>query len=120
MMDISDGLSTDLHRLCRASNVGAIIYRQHLPCVMVPRSLRNRGMDPLALALHGGDDYGLLFTVPSRLAARIPARFGTTRISRIGEITARRRVLVAGANGKVAPLSPRGWDHFAEKPLRHR
>jgi thiamine-monophosphate kinase len=113
-MDISDGLSTDLHRLCQASGAGARIYAEKLPCVAVPGGLASLGLEALAMALHGGEDYGLLFTVPKRLAARIPRRVVGTRLTRVGEIIRERGVVLVGADGKRAPLQPRGWDHFAK------
>jgi len=118
MMDLSDGLSTDLARLCRASGVGACIYRQSLPCVTLPPQLHLRGCDPLKLGLHGGEDYGLLFTVPKRLVRRIPRdtnyhfNHDGTRLTRIGEIVRGRAIKLVGADGQVSPLEPRGWDHF--------
>ena len=89
-MDISDGLSTDLRRLAKASGVGAVVDRG-LPV------LENATLDQ---ALHDGEDYELLFTAPPRL--RVPGH-------RIGTIVADRpgRVTFMGL-----PLKPRGYDHF--------
>ena len=116
MMDISDGLSTDLTRLCRASGVGAHIFADQLPLVAVPGSLQGLSeLDPLTLALHGGEDYGLLFAVPRRRVSRIPNVFGRTRITRIGEIVRGSGVKIVGAGGKVSSLIPSGWDHFAKR-----
>jgi thiamine-monophosphate kinase len=111
-MDISDGLSIDLHRLCKASGVGARIEAGKIPCAAVPRELRSLKLDALTLALHGGEDYALLFTVPKRLAARIPRMFRWTKLTQIGEIVRRRGVRLIGADGKDSPLEPLGWDHF--------
>jgi thiamine-monophosphate kinase len=90
-MDLSDGLSLDLHRLCLASGVAAVV--DHVPIV--------RGAT-LDRALHGGEDYELLFTLPPR---KSPPR-GTTLIGTI----------VKGRAGAVQfqgkPLAPRGYDHF--------
>ncbi|HEV8384836.1 MAG TPA: thiamine-phosphate kinase, partial [Candidatus Acidoferrales bacterium] len=91
MIDVSDGLSTDLARLCSASGVGARIFRERIPAVKIPPPLRQRRFDSLAMALHGGDDYELLFTVPRRLAKRIPARHDGVRLTPIGEITRERK-----------------------------
>ena len=116
MMDISDGLSTDLTRLCRASGVGARIYADQIPAVAVPKSLpQTRKLDPLSLALHGGEDYGLLFTVPRQFSSQIPKAFGRTRITRIGEIVRGSGVSVVGRGGEVSPLIPGGWDPFARR-----
>jgi thiamine-monophosphate kinase len=116
MMDISDGLSTDLTRLCRASGVGARIYADLIPALELPRSLLQISrLDPLTLALHGGEDYGLLFTVPRPMASRIPKIFGRTPITRIGEIVRRSAVKIVTLGGEVSSLTPSGWDHFARR-----
>jgi thiamine-monophosphate kinase len=111
MMDISDGLSTDLYRLCKASHAGARIDQERLPGVAVPAELQLQGIDALTLALHGGEDYGLLFTAGKRNLARIPRVFRGQRITRIGEIVAGSGVTLV-ADGKTSTLAPQGWDHF--------
>jgi len=111
MMDISDGLSTDLHRLCRASHVGSRVHQHQLPGVTVPEGLRKLGLDAQSLALHGGEDYGLLFTVSKPNVASIPRAFGGLRLTRIGEIVPGSGVTLL-ADGVAAPLAPQGWDHF--------
>jgi thiamine-monophosphate kinase len=111
MMDISDGLSSDLYRLCQASHAGARIYQEKLPGIAVPAGLRSRGFDALALALHGGEDYGLLFTVGKRHVASIPRVFRGQRVTRIGEIVVGSGVTLL-ANGTASVLGPQGWDHF--------
>ena len=116
MMDISDGLSTDLARLCKSSRVAARIYADQIPAVDVPGSLqRSRRLDPLTLALHGGEDYGLMFTVPKGKASRIPRIFGRTRISRIGEIVRGSGVSIVTVGGDSSPLTPGGWDPFGKR-----
>lgn len=112
MIDLSDGLSTDLARLCAASRVGARIWRDRIPAVAVPPQLRARGFDPLAFTLHGGDDYELLFTVPRRLVKKIPARHIGVRLTPIGEITRTTEISLVVENGRAIPLMPKGWDHF--------
>ncbi len=118
-MDISDGLSTDLSRLCIASRVGARIEAHRLPCVGVPASLfrntRKPKLDSLQLALHGGDDYGLLFTVPPRRAKGLRAAPDSKSITCIGEITPSRKILLVGGEGSAMPLEARGWDPFSRK-----
>jgi thiamine-monophosphate kinase len=115
MMDLSDGLSTDLDRLCRASGVGARVQESNLPAVRVPESLRRRGIDATTLALNGGEDYQLLFTVPARLAAGIPTVHDGVRTAEIGEIVRGPGVSLISARGKSSPLTPRGWDHFGKR-----
>jgi thiamine-monophosphate kinase len=117
-MDVSDGLSTDLSRLCAASGVGAVVHAGSLPLANDERpGIPRRGparahADALRRALHGGEDYELLFAVPGRFALRIPRTFRGVAITRIGELTAGRRVLLE-TDGRTRELRPHGWDHFA-------
>jgi thiamine-monophosphate kinase len=119
MMDISDGLSTDLARLCAASRVGARIDATRIPRVAIPASLsaltKKLRLDPLQMALHGGDDYGLLFTVSPRRAKLLRRAPGHTAIAAIGEITSAKQILLLAPNGSHSPLAPRGWDSFRHK-----
>ena len=107
MMDLSDGLSSDLARLCAASKSGAQIDATLIP---TPRGLA--ASERLQLALHGGDDYELLFTVKPQDAVRIPAKIAGVGLTRIGTITAATRLVVKTGNGKIEELKNRGWDPF--------
>jgi thiamine-monophosphate kinase len=118
MMDLSDGLSTDLDRLCRSSGVGARIYGPMLPTVLVPEALRRRGILARNLALDGGEDYQLLFTVPAHAARRVPQSRGGVRITEIGEIVRGRGVLFVSEDGGTVRLAPNGWDHFSQPRKR--
>jgi thiamine-monophosphate kinase len=71
MIDTSDGLSTDLGRICQASGVGARVWTEKVPGVQLPPELHKKGFDSLRMALHGGEDYELLFTVPRKRAAQL-------------------------------------------------
>jgi thiamine-monophosphate kinase len=117
MMDISDGLSTDLARLCRASGVGARLWTGRIPCVKIPdaaeRLLRGRRPDPLRLALHGGEDYELVFTVPRRNLKRLRGAPGFGEIAAIGEIERGDGITIVGADGRERRLEPGGWDPFS-------
>lgn len=110
-IDISDGLSTDLHHLCDASQCGAEIDRQRIPLfpdlAQLGPSLGIRVQDAV---LHGGEEFALLFTASlreSELSARVKRP-----VYAIGKITAERGVMIR-ENGMAQPLEPRGWDHFA-------
>ena len=119
MMDISDGLSTDLPRLCKASSVGARIDASRIPTVRVPKWNRAKNIDALHLALHGGDDYELLFTVRPSKVRRLPRVFQSIPLTAIGEITPGPSLRLIGKDGKPADLRPGGWDPFrmpASKP----
>jgi thiamine-monophosphate kinase len=106
MMDLSDGLSTDLLRLCAASHVGARIEVDSLPAISLAKATEARD-----LALHGGDDYELLFAVKPGDSPRVPRRYRGLVLTRIGLIT-RELKLVLAENGKVRPFQARGWDPF--------
>jgi thiamine-monophosphate kinase len=114
MIDTSDGLSTDLGHLCKASGVGAIVQAPNIPAVRIPAGLQRLGLDALNLALNGGDDYELLFTVPKKLAARLPRKVANIPITIIGEITSRRGVTLVNSNGLAQSLQPGGWDPFGK------
>jgi thiamine-monophosphate kinase len=111
MMDLSDGLSSDLPKLCEASGVGARIEEQALPCVKIEKKYSNK-FDAAELALHGGDDYELLFTVARKNVGRIPEIIARVPVTRIGEITTERRVVLARKHGIAADLENKGWDPF--------
>src|SRR3984957_7743953 len=116
MIDISDGLSTDLTRLCVASRVGANVYAEKIPRVMIPaaaaKKLSRRRLDPLQTALHGGDDYELLFTVSPRNEQKIRRAPNFSQLVAIGEITSNRKLQLINSTGEKVPLKPRGWDPF--------
>ena len=119
MMDISDGLSTDLSRLCATSRVGARIIAEHVPTVrrFSPQiqTHKNLRIDPMELALHGGDDYGLLFTVPQRSIEGLKRAPGFSALTRIGEIVSGGGISLVTADGKSQPLKPLGWDPFRKR-----
>lgn len=110
MMDTSDGLSTDLARLARASGTGATI--EHVPVAPAARAVAERsGADPAAWALDGGEDFELLLAVGARafthLAGRFAARFGRPLL-RVGVATA--EAGIRHADGRTVPSA--GWDHL--------
>lgn len=111
-IDVSDGLVADLGHLCRASGVGAAIEPERLPFAPVLRRLANE--ERLALALSGGEDYELLFTVPPRVVRRLEeaARRSSLRVTPIGRVTGGREVRLAGLSRAASARLARGFDHF--------
>jgi len=113
MIDISDGLSSDLNHLCAASGVGALIESSLLPIDhQVVELCGRRALDPLQLALHGGEDFELLFTVRPSDVARLPRRVDGTQITRIGEITNQNEGVQIREGSRIWDLNPGGWKHF--------
>jgi thiamine-monophosphate kinase len=113
MIDISDGLSSDLNHLCESSRVGALLDSALLPIdSQVTELCGRRALDPLQLALHGGEDFELLFTVKPGDVARLPRRVDGTPITRIGEIRIQDDGVRISERSRVWPLHAGGWKHF--------
>jgi thiamine-monophosphate kinase len=116
MMDISDGLSTDLARLCAASRVGAQMRSESIPRVALPGTLASRFKslkpDALKMALHGGDDYELLFTVPPRNIKKLSQAPGFSQLTAIGEVTRGKSITLISREGSKKLLKSQGWDPF--------
>jgi thiamine-monophosphate kinase len=117
MMDLSDGLSTDLARLCRESGVRGAVRLADVPVSPDVEKLQGvLPVDPLEMALSGGEDYELVATLPAAAVERargsLADRFGTA-LTEIGEIRPGDGVVAIERDGSERPLEPRGWDHFA-------
>ncbi len=117
MIDLSDGLALDLSRLCAESSVGARIELERVP--VAPALIELAGVltvDPLELALGGGEDYELLAVldplVVERARTKLDDRFGVP-LTDIGEVTEGAGVVAVDGSGAERPLEPKGWDHFA-------
>jgi thiamine-monophosphate kinase len=107
MIDTSDGLSTDLAHICAESGVGAEIQGELIPKARVGKLLK--AVD-LELALHGGEDYELLFTAPE--SKKMPSRIVGTAITLIGHITPGRKIFLKQSNEAKSELKAGGWEHF--------
>ncbi|HWX56374.1 MAG TPA: thiamine-phosphate kinase [Verrucomicrobiae bacterium] len=107
MIDLSDGLSVDLAHICEESRVSALLDADCLPVA--------EGAD-VSLALHGGEDYELLFTASRK--AKVPSKIAGLQITQIGEIRPasgpRTRVCLIGFDRQARSLQPAGWQHFAK------
>ena len=113
MIDISDGLSSDLHQLCQASGVGALIESARIPLdPQVAELCGRRALDPLLLSLHGGEDFELLFTVSPENAAKLPKKVDGISLTRCGEIKAVSAGVCISEGSRVWDLEPKGWEHF--------
>ena len=107
MIDTSDGLSTDLAQLSEESGVGAELNAALIPRARVGKPAREVDLD---LALHGGEDYELLFTAPP--GKRVPSQIAGVGLTQIGVVTRRPKILVRNSKGVGYELLPRGWEHF--------
>jgi thiamine-monophosphate kinase len=104
MIDVSDGLSVDLAHICEESGVGAWISEAAVP--HAPKAT-------LEQALHGGDDYELLFTVPAAKSARMPAEIDGVPVTYVGTIVKQKGVWLVDREMKSRrPLEAKGWQHF--------
>lgn len=113
MIDVSDGLSSDLNHLCAASGVGAFIESSLLPIDhQVVELCGRRALDPLQLALHGGEDFELLFTVRPEHVARLPRRVDGVELTRVGEVRKEGDGVKISEGSRVWELNPGGWKHF--------
>jgi thiamine-monophosphate kinase len=107
MIDTSDGLSTDLAHLCEESGVGAELDATLIPRAKVGKPAREVDLD---LALHGGEDYELLFT--ARPGKRLPSQIAGVSVTHIGHITRKPKILLRTRPDLASELHPRGWQHF--------
>jgi len=105
-LDVSDGLSTDLHHLCEESGVGAVVDESSLPLHSLLDDMPWN--EALEKVLHGGEDYELLFTTPTN--AKVPRRVAGVPVTRIGEITQEKAVFLRTSTGKRR-LKAAGWEH---------
>ena len=110
MIDTSDGLSTDLAHICEESGVGAEIAAELIPRASVGKPLRE--VD-LQLALHGGEDYELLFTASP--GKHVPSRIAGVPITHIGHITRGRKIFLRNRDGVGYELQALGWEHFRRR-----
>jgi thiamine-monophosphate kinase len=108
MIDTSDGLSTDLAHICEESRVGAEISAELIPRADVGKPARKVSLD---LALHGGEDYELLFTAPAK--KRVPSQIAGVPLTCIGVTTRSTPPGILLRDGRrISQLIPRGWEHF--------
>jgi thiamine-monophosphate kinase len=109
MIDLSDGLSTDLGHICEESGVGAEIFAPALPLATAGK--QGTEVD-LRHALHGGDDYELLFTVAR--GSRVPSRIAGVPVTLIGHVMRAKHVFLMNENGVGYELRAQGWEHFKQ------
>jgi thiamine-monophosphate kinase len=113
MIDLSDGLSSDLHHICQESRVGAVIESAQIPVdPLVAELAGRRALDPLILALNGGEDFELLFTVSPENISKLPTKVDGVSITQIGQIKKSSEGVCVAEGSRVWSLKSGGWDHF--------
>jgi thiamine-monophosphate kinase len=111
MIDISDGLSSDLLHICKQSNVGCVLYEDKLPFNEEAKEFAYKlPLDPTACALSGGEDYELLFTVGQGDFEKIKGNPSLSIIGYITEASGGKNLITRGGNKH--PLVAQGWNHL--------
>ncbi|NQT00799.1 MAG: thiamine-monophosphate kinase [Planctomycetes bacterium] len=109
MIDISDGLSSDLNRICRQSSVGALINAEKIPISQQAR----KNKEPINSALNDGEDFELLFTLSQEDCRRLLEKWDeTTAITQIGTITNTKKMQIKMPDGQIMDLCSKGYDHL--------
>jgi thiamine-monophosphate kinase len=109
MIDISDGLSSDLNRICTQSGVGALIYAEHIPI----SEAAQKTDDALGAALNDGEDFELLFTLDEEQFENLKHKWGERlNITQIGRITDTGKMQIEMPDGTVEELLPAGYNHL--------
>ncbi len=109
MIDISDGLSTDLNRICKQSGTGAIVNADKIPI----SGQAQRNSDPLSSALNDGEDFELLFTLSQKNCRLLLEKWDNpVPITHIGDITDTGKMQIKTPDGRIEDLQPGGYDHL--------
>ena len=112
MIDVSDGLASEVNHICKRSNVGAKVVKEKIPISKNTFKLANKlGKDAYGFALDGGEDFELVFTIPERKLDKIKVKCPVTVVGRIVE---KRKGIYLIDKGKKTPLEG-GYDHFNSK-----
>lgn len=114
MIDISDGLSSDILHICKSSNTGCLIYEKKLPIHEEARELAYEfTLDPTMCALNGGEDYELLFTVSQEDYERLTLNEMITPVGYITDVDEGTKIETKGGN--THKLEAQGWNSFEKK-----
>jgi len=111
MIDISDGLASEIFHICKKSKVGCQLYEDKIPIdSQTYQTSMDFNINPTVSALNGGEDYELLFTLSQKDYEKIK---GNPNMTIIGHITKKEAGINLISNGNVStPLKAQGWNHF--------
>ena len=113
MIDLSDGLSSEVLHICNSSNVGAKIFENKIPVSKESKIVSDEfKINPTICALHGGEDYELLITISQEDYEKIK---GSSSLTPIGHITSDKNIYLVGDSGEEINLLKDGWDSFLNK-----
>lgn len=113
MIDISDGLASEVLHLCKASGVGIRVFEENVP-VENPAMLTATefNLNPITVALNGGEDYELLMTISQEDFEKVK---NLSEITPIGFVTEEKGAFLVLNSGQLTPIKAQGWEHFDEK-----
>ncbi len=112
MIDISDGLSSELLHISQASRVGILLYEEKIPILLTTKKTAlDLHLDPTICALHGGEDYELLFTLPQEAYEKIKIYPGVTVIGHTVSQSEGCHLITSASHQKI-PLKAQGWVHY--------
>ncbi|MBP1651534.1 MAG: thiamine-monophosphate kinase [Bacteroidetes bacterium] len=113
MMDVSDGLSSEILHICKQSNLGVVLYEEKIPIAQESKEMALKfGMDPTACALSGGEDYELLFTMKQEDYDKIVLSEEISVIGYMADISEGAHILTKGGN--KFKLVAQGWNAFKQ------
>ncbi len=111
MIDVSDGLSSEILHLCKQSNLGCVLYEEKIPVAeQMKQAAYKFEIDPTACALSGGEDYELLFTLPQADYDKLVLNEEISVIGYMTEIEAGAHIITKG--GSKHPITAQGWNHM--------
>lgn len=114
MIDISDGLASELHHICSQSNKGCSIYEEKLPIdPLTYQQAAELSIDPTTAAMNGGEDYELLFTIRQNDYEKLKERLEVTPIGFITDAASGLQLI--SKQGVVYPIKAQGWRHFNQE-----
>jgi thiamine-monophosphate kinase len=112
LIDISDGLASEVGHLCEQSNTGAAVWEHNLPLIAATQHVAGEfGESPTEYALYGGEEYELLFSISEAEFAKLERLSNDVTV--VGRVTNKEQgVRWVKENGEDVPLEPGGWNHF--------